>query len=160
MARYTVHVPTGDALPREAALERAVFVRDGWSWGAFAFGPLWLFWHRHWVSGLIGLILFGVILGGISALPVAPWAKSFSFTLLSVLWGLEGASLRRLALRRAGHIEEGLVVGDKLDELEQRYFAEGGLMDAPVLPNSAAPIAAPITSLPVIGLFPDSRKHP
>ena len=74
MARYTVHVPTGDALPREAALERAVFVRDGWSWGAFAFGPLWLFWHRHWVSGLIGLILFGGILGGISALPVAPWA--------------------------------------------------------------------------------------
>ena len=29
--------------------ERFKFVRDGFSWGAFLFGPLWMVRHRLWL---------------------------------------------------------------------------------------------------------------
>ena len=161
MARYTVHVPVQPET-RSEALERAVFVRDGWNWAAFVFGPFWLLWHRHWVTGLLGIVVFAGIIGGIAMLPAAPWAKSIATSLLSILWGLEGASLRRLALKRAGFAEEGLIVGDNLDVLEQRYFAESGgnSPEAPITVSPAVQNPAGLWSQPVIGLFPDARKHP
>lgn len=161
MARYTVHVPV-QSETRSEALERAVFVRDGWNWAAFAFGPFWLLWHRHWVTGVLGIVAFAGIVGGITVLPAAPWAKSIATFLLSILWGLEGASLRRFALKRAGFAEEGVIVGDNLDTLEQRYFAESGGSAAETLPaaSSATPHPTGLWSQPVIGLFPDARKHP
>ncbi|MBV8590872.1 MAG: hypothetical protein JO212_12600, partial [Acetobacteraceae bacterium] len=38
-------------------------VPEGFAWGAFFFGPLWLFLHRAWIAGLLSLaayILIGV----------------------------------------------------------------------------------------------------
>ncbi len=160
MARYTVHVPVRPA-DRAAALERAVFVRDGWSWGAFFYGPLWLLWHRHWIAGLLALVAVALLLAGVAALPVARAIPFGVLFLVAVLWGLEGASLRRLALRRAGYAEEGLVVGGDLDALEQRFFAEANdAASPPTIPQpqrSGTPAAAP-WGAPIIGLFPDSRK--
>jgi hypothetical protein len=160
MARYTVHVPP---LPedRTTALERSVFVRDGWSWGAFLFGPFWLLWHRHWVTGLFGLVLCGGVIAGLAALPVEGAVKGGIVFFLALLWGLEGSSLRRLALGRAGYAEEGLVVGHAQDALEQRFFAEAsGPVATGVSPPSGVSAPATGRSIPVIGLFPDARKHP
>jgi len=152
MARYTVHVPSRpDA--RGEALERAVFVRDGWSWSAFLFGPLWLLWHRHWLTGMIMLVITAALLAGMAVLPASEGAKLTAMLLVSILWGLEGASLRRLALARAGFVEEGLVAGGDLDALEQRFFAETTVP----LPPASAP--ASLHGQGVIGLFPDPRKH-
>jgi hypothetical protein len=167
MARYTVHVPANaDALQHEAALERAIFVRDGWSWAAFAFGPFWLLWNRHWITGVLTLVVMGALLAGLAALPASESAKAGAALLVMLLWGLEGSSLRRLALVRAGYAEEGLVVGDSLDALEQRFFAEmaentrASAQEAPAatLPPVSGPGATPFRGAPVIGLFPDSRK--
>jgi Protein of unknown function (DUF2628) len=157
MARYTVHVPSQpDA--RGEALERAVFVRDGWTWGAFTFGPLWLLWHRHWITGLIMLAITVAMLVGLAMLPASEGAKALAMLLVSFLWGLEGSSLRRLALARAGFTEEGLVAGSDLDALEQRFFAE-----TTVPPQPTATVPASVSANPhgqtVIGLFPDPRKH-
>lgn len=158
MARYTVHVPSRpDA--RGEALERAVFVRDGWTWGAFTFGPLWLLWHRHWITGLIMLAITIAMLVGMAVLPASEGAKIAAMLLVSILWGLEGSSLRRLALARAGFVEERLVAGGDLDALEQRFFAE---TTVPPQPTAAAPasVSANPHGQAVIGLFPDPRKHP
>lgn len=161
MARYTIHVPAR-AVTREGALERAIFVRDGWSWGAFAFGPLWLLWHRHLVIGLVLLVLSAGLAIGLRILPLPEWTTSGISFALMVLFGLEGSSLRRLALGFAGFADEGIVVGDDRDTLERRYFDEALVENAaqgmPVPPRGAGVMPAP--SGAVLGLFPDPRKHP
>jgi hypothetical protein len=43
--------------------DRAVFVRDGFSWLAFLFGPLWLIARRMWVV----LIAYVVVVVAITA---------------------------------------------------------------------------------------------
>jgi Protein of unknown function (DUF2628) len=159
MARYTVHVPVQPET-RSEALERAVFVRDGWNWAAFAFGPFWLLWHRHWVMGVLTLLGFAALITGLNMLRLPESANGAATTLLSLLWGLEGASLRRLALARAGYAEEGLVVGSNIDALEQRYFAETGEIAAAPSPSRPPDAALGLWAQPVIGLFPDARKHP
>lgn len=158
MARYTVHVPSRpDA--RGEALERAVFVADGWTWGAFTFGPLWLLWHRHWITGVAMLVVTGLAMVLLAVLPVSDTVRFAAMLLVSILWGLEGSSLRRLALARAGFVEERLVAGGDLDALEQRFFAE---TTVPPQPTAAAPasVSANPHGQAVIGLFPDPRKHP
>ncbi len=149
MARFTIHVP-GDAPNREAGLERAVFVRDGWSWGAFLFGPFWLMAHRHWLTGFFALIALALVLAGIAALPVAAGAKAAVWLLVGWLFGIEGSSLRRLALRRAGYEEAGVVVGEAGETLEQRAFASLGAGGA----ASSARVGVPS----VLGLFPRAGK--
>lgn len=157
MARYTVHVPVRpDA--RSEALERAVFVSDGWNWGAFTFGPLWLLWHRHWITGMIMLSITVAMLTGMAVLPASEGAKVAAVLLVSILWGLEGSSLRRFALARAGLAEEGLVAGGDLDALEQRFFAETTVPPSPVAAVPASLSANPHDRT-VIGLFPDPRKN-
>lgn len=156
MARYTVHVPTNEA-SQQNPLERTVFVREGWSWGAFIFGPLWLFWHRHIAFGLIVLVLYGLVLTAINALPVHANAVSIAHILLSFLFGLEGASLRRFALGKAGHAEVALVSGETQDEIERRFFAGQGPMLTAASPASVPRIAAHGASTDVIGLFPKTR---
>ncbi len=71
MARYTVHVK-GEG---PDALARAQFVRDGFSWAAFAFGPFWLFAKGAWISALLLVALFigiGIALGGLGIAAVFP----------------------------------------------------------------------------------------
>lgn len=161
MARYTVHTPARPDLGDEV-LERTVFVRDGWSWGAFLFGPFWLAWNRHWITGLIALLVMGGLFAGLAALPVSEGTKAGALLLLMLLWGLEGPSLRRVALARAGFSEVGLVAGGNLDALEQRFFAEqaSNAQIPPAEAPSTTTMPGSVTSwgAPVIGLFPDSRK--
>lgn len=148
MARFTIHV-AGDAPNRDAAFERAVLVRDGWSWGAFLFGPFWLMAHRHWLTGFFALIGLVLIAATIVALPVPAGAMAALWLLVAWLFGLEGSSLRRFALRRGGYDEAGVVVGTAGEALEQRAFASLGT-DVPARTGSPA----------VLGLFPQARTRP
>lgn len=157
MARYTIHVPA-KAVTRAAALERAVFVRDGWSWGAFAFGPFWLFWHRHFIVGAIIFCAFGFATSVLQALPMLDEARIGILALLQLLLGLEGASLRRLALGWAGYAEEALAVGEDRETLERRYF-EAEIAARPAEAPLAGLPARSASGLPVLGLFPEARTH-
>lgn len=147
MARFTIHLP-GDASGREAAFERAVFVRDGWSWGAFLFGPFWLMAKGHWLTGLVALIGLALALAGITLVPVGAGAKAALWLLLAWLFGIEGSSLRRFALRRGGYDEAGVAVGAAGEALEQRAFASLGETIAPA--RTASPS--------VLGLFPRAGR--
>ena len=55
MPVYTVHAPQANGSDIRAT-DRFAFVRDGFHFWAFAFGPLWLVWHRLWLA-LIGWII-------------------------------------------------------------------------------------------------------
>jgi hypothetical protein len=159
MARYTVHI-------RDSDLERSVFVRDGWSWGAFLFGPFWLARHRHWISFALTMIVMLAALFAIIVVPIGGGAKAGVMFLLAVLWGLEGPSLRRFALRRAGYIETALAAGGSLEEIEGRVFTEL-TVEKPREASPASPpqvstpgvVATPLNArVPIIGLFPEARK--
>src|ERR671913_35205 len=70
MKTYTLHLPARAAAGDAEAIERAVLVRDGFSWGAFFFSFLWFFVRRLWLAGLI-------VLAAIAALEEAE-TKSFA----------------------------------------------------------------------------------
>jgi hypothetical protein len=91
MAVYTVHEPPLKRFEQVSDPERFDFVRDGFSFSAFVFGPLWMLWHRMW------LVLLGYI--GVSV------ALELLFSLLMISKRRSGASSTsgsRAAVRRRG----------------------------------------------------------
>ena len=90
MSFYTAHLKP-DANP--------VLVREGFSWGALVFGPLWLAAHRAWVAA--ALALAGYIL--VAALVPSPASRILILGLAALL-GLTGRDLRRWTLRQRGYL--------------------------------------------------------
>jgi hypothetical protein len=85
---WTGHVRSGTA---------PVLVREGFAWGAFLFGPLWLALHRAWVPAALALA------AGILILALAPGATAIALILALALWlGASGHDLRRWSMRQRG----------------------------------------------------------
>lgn len=157
MACYTVHLRNRIADP-ELAREKAVFVRDGWNLAAFGFGPFWLIAKGHAVTGIVVLLLQLALLGTVIALGLSPGFQLAVMGLISLSWGLEGASLRRFALRLSRHREAGLVIAPTEDEAERRFFAEAEGAEAPPPARPGPEGFVPHgTANPVMGLFPQAR---
>jgi hypothetical protein len=169
MSVYTVHEPP-QRFVAAPDVERFTFVRDGFSFWAFVFGPLWMLRHRMWLV-LLGYV---VVLGGLET-AVRIFAGSaaiggvISF-LMSLLVGLEAGTLRRFTLSRRGWTTVGVVSGDDLEDAERRFFdawarrQSGRPSEQPVTPPpaAAAPRSAPAVPSPrtsrapdVVGLFPE-----
>ena len=87
---YTAHLKPG---------RPPVLVQEGWSWGAFLFGPFWFMASRAWIPALLqaALLLF--------IAELAPerigWVLG---TALAVLAGLLGRDAIRWALDRRGYV--------------------------------------------------------
>ena len=118
MSVYTVQAPT-DSLG-EPDLERAVLLREGFSWPAFFFGLLWLLWQRLWGTALLWLVAFSLLAW------LALWHFGFGRIFLiglalRILLGLEANALvrRKLARRRYRLIE---VVTAAAPETAERLF--------------------------------------
>jgi hypothetical protein len=169
MTVYTVHKPPPRTADAGTDTDRFVFIRDGFYLRAFIFAPLWMLWHRLW------LVLLGYV-AVISALQTALWAlgasgfvKTVVSVLVSLLVGLEAASLRRWTLSRRKWRNVGVVVASDLDSAERRFFdswvsrdsrpRSGGL---PVAANLPAVPVPPMRMSPddVIGLFPEPQARP
>ena len=90
MRFYTAHIRSGAA---------PVLIREGFSWGALCFGPLWLAVHRVWIPAIVSLAAFVLIIvltnGGLAAALL---------TALVVLIGLSGHDLRRWSLDHRGYL--------------------------------------------------------
>ena len=106
MKFWTAHIRAGAA---------PILVREGFSWGALIFGPLWLAAHRAWIAAALSLAAFILIVflatDGIAAALL---------TTLVVLLGLSGHDLRRWSLDLRGYLLAQVVVArDELGALEQ-----------------------------------------
>jgi hypothetical protein len=163
MSAYTVHEPPLRAVDAAPDPERFVFVRDGFSVWAFLFSVLWMLWHRLWLVLLIYVIVAAGLEAGLRAAGIPGPLLGLVGLLLSLLVGIESATLRRFKLARSGWKNVGVVSGDDLEGAEQRFF-DAWLRAAPprlVVPPPAAPGPAPSPppSMPqppdVIGLFPE-----
>jgi Protein of unknown function (DUF2628) len=164
MSVYTVHQPPGRDVDPLPEAERIIFVRDGFSFWAFLFAPLWMLWHGMWLV-LAGYV---VVVAALETLLVAVGASSSVTALvgfmLSLLIGLEASTLRRFSLRLRGWANAGIVSGDDVEDAERRYF-DAWLRDSsasrgaamPQASASAAPAAMPYgrPGSDVIGLFPE-----
>ncbi len=95
-----------------------MLVREGFSWGALIFGPLWLAVHRAWIAAV--LTLAATIL--IVFLTRDAVAAALLATLL-VLLGLSGQDLRRWSLDHRGYLLAQVIVAR--DELEALGPAAG-----------------------------------
>ncbi|KAB7784500.1 DUF2628 domain-containing protein [Methylorubrum populi] len=159
MRTYTLHVPEGAPRGDTRALEQAHIVRDGFSWGAFAFTVLWFVRHRLWLAAL--LVLVGLAALGFAgrALGLSPFAALVAVGLASLLIGMEASSLRRWTYGRRGKPARDAVIAGSQEEAELKAAARW--LDAEAAPG----VAAPVASRPaprrgddaVIGLFPASE---
>ncbi|HEX3348977.1 MAG TPA: DUF2628 domain-containing protein [Acetobacteraceae bacterium] len=73
-------------------------VREGFSWLAFIFGPLWLLAHRAWLAAVLAICAYVLI----ALLPLHGWNALPGFG-LSWLLGLFGQDIRRWSLERSGY---------------------------------------------------------
>jgi hypothetical protein len=162
MPVYTVHQPP----PRDADtlthFERFRFVRDGFSFRAAIFGPLWLIWHRLWLA-LIGYVLALVLLAALLGLSgVSGGAGALIVGLFALLFGFEANTLRRWTFSRRGWTNVGVVASEDLPSAERRFF-DNWLRHrngAPVPTQPAVPSRQPLGAPDVIGLFPEPGARP
>jgi hypothetical protein len=164
MSVFTVHEPPLRSAYASADPQRFVFVRDGFYVWAFLLAPLWMIRHRLWLVLVLYLALSIGIETGLRMVGASPLLITLVATLISLLVGLEGGTLRRFTLSRRGWRNVGVVSGDKLEDAELRFFdtwvrnrppqsaASPGAKPAP--PAASPP--PPTSEQPsVIGLFPE-----
>jgi hypothetical protein len=168
MAVYTVHQPPLKKYEAAPDPERFAFVRDGFSFWAFLFGPLWMLWHWMWLV-LLGYIVVAVAMqAGLRFVGASGGGSAFAAFMLALLVGLEAGTLRRFTLGRRRWRNVGTIVGSNRETVEQRFFDSWmrGETIAPLAPAVSRPSAAAAPgqrSTPpapdVIGLFPQPGPH-
>ncbi len=108
MRVWTVHVPPPSAADaddgRRPARRGPVLVREGFSWGAFLFGPFWLLLRGLWLAALLWLVVAAAV-----AL-LAPAATAAVLPALQFLLGCHARDLQRRALARRGYAQAHVVV--------------------------------------------------
>jgi hypothetical protein len=103
---WTVHLkPQNPALPNAPVL-----VREGFSFAAFLFGPIWLLAHRAWIPAVL-LIAVNVVVGSLA--PEA--AEPLLFLGIMLFVGVTGNDMRRFSLERAGYLLMHVVAARDVD---------------------------------------------
>ena len=168
MPTYTVHAPPPRQGDTASAPERFVFVRDGFHVWALLLTPLWLLRYRLWLAFAIYAVVSVALAVVLRLTGAGATVQSLTGLLVSLLVGLEAASIRRRKLAWKGWRTLGFVVGDDLETAEHRFFAEwtkkaNARADTPP-PAAPPPVALPPVALPmpreaapaIIGLFPEA----
>jgi hypothetical protein len=141
MLTYTVHEPPDAASDRIDRAEGLVFVKDGFSWMAALFTPIWLIVHRLWWP-LLGYAIASALLVWAGSVLASGWTTLATLA-LHLLIGFEAGTLRRWTLRRRGWRTVGSVTGRSAAECERRFFdiwlpAQPALAAASASPRAAA----------------------
>jgi len=75
-----------------------ILLREGFSWPALLFGPLWLAWGRAWIAAALDLAATILILALTSGTPTAVLLLG-----QAILLGLSGNDLRRWTAQLRGY---------------------------------------------------------
>jgi hypothetical protein len=163
MAVYTVHQPPLKKYEAAPDPERFAFVRDGFSFWAFLFGPLWMLRHRMWLV-LLGYIVIVVAMHvGLRFVGASNGGTFFASFMLALLVGMEAGTLRRFTFGRRRWRNVGTIVGGDRETVERRFFdswVRGETLSpipatATAPGTTAAPASRATSATPdVIGLFP------
>lgn len=150
MAVFSVHLPPEGA--RDAP--DAAFVRQGFCWPAFVFGPFWLLARGFFLAAAIwiALILGLAALAGASIV----WpGGAFALALLMHAWlGVEASRFVERRLARRGYGLALIAAAPTLEEAEMSFFR--GLGATP--PEPPAPHVPP-RPLGVLGSLPPAQTR-
>ena len=117
---YTVHERAAPA----GADPDVVLVREGFSWPAAVFAPLWLALHGLWLASAAYLGLVLLLAGAEAALGLAEPVLAAAGLGLALLVGYLGPEAWRLSLARRGYGLTAVVGGRNRDEAERRLFVD------------------------------------
>ena len=124
MRFYTAHIRSGAA---------PVLVREGFSWGALLFGPLWLAAHRVWIPAVVSLATFVLII-----VVTHDGLAAALLTALVMLLGFSGHDLRRWSLDHRGYLLAQVVTGrDELEAMARLLERRPDLKGSYLLPQDA-----------------------
>lgn len=146
MTAYTVHEPPAPPADRIDHAEAMVFVKDGFTWSAFLFGPLWLLANRLWLAAAGYVALLGLIYLVLAALGLADALFSIMMFALNVILGFEAHWLRTTKLDADGWTSLGSIAGRGIEDSERRFF-EGWLKSEPRVRSADASQPASSTGL-------------
>jgi hypothetical protein len=149
-------------LPSRApqADEQAVFVRQGFSLGAFILTPFWAVWRRLWLA--FGLWAVWAILVALVArfANLESGAALALYGLGALAFGLEADQFRQARLAQQGFAFDRLALGSSQDEAEILYYS--ARLDPEASPpqrNSTWPSAPALRSdSDLLGLFPQGNQ--
>ena len=160
MLTFTVHEPPHSPVDRIDRAEGLDFVKDGFTWAAALFAPIWMLMHRLWwpLLGYISLIsVFEVIRW--SSIVSSDWV-TLGVLGLHALIGFEADTLRRWSLDNKGWRTLGQVSGRNTPECERRFYEEW-LGEQPLIAPPSTPrtlVGAPPRSTPVLGSLQGVRS--
>ena len=109
MLYYTVHARTGEGP------QKALLVKDGFSWPALLLGPFWLLWKRCWLAS------FAVLALAMALTAAGEQIAGWGFLAIQLVLGFEGNDIWRRALERRGYEMKGIVAARDMDEAELRW---------------------------------------
>ena len=160
MPTFTVHAPPPRQGDTASAPDRFVFVRDGFHVWAFVLTPIWLLRYRLWLAFAIYVVISIALAVVLRWTGAGTTVQFLAGLVVSLLIGLEAASIRRRKLAWKRWSMLGFVVGDDLETAEHRFFGEWvKRAAAPPSPPAPPPSAPPMprqTPPAIIGLFPEA----
>jgi len=101
--------------------DKTIFVKEGFSTGAFVFTALWALWHRLWVMAAILAAAYSALLFSQTYLGLNESVATVLHFGMSVLLGFVAQDLRSAALRRSGYAEVALIIATNREEAELKY---------------------------------------
>ena len=119
MFLYSVYQP---ASAGDSAIERAVFIRQGFDRMAFLLTPVWAVWRRLWLvlalwalwTACVGVLAAALQLNGAMA--------ALIYLLGALVFGFEADRAREAALSRRGMLLQGLALGETASDAERTYL--------------------------------------
>jgi Protein of unknown function (DUF2628) len=163
MASWYVFEPPGTVPHTVEAGAKTLFIKDGFSIGAFLLGPVWLLWRRMWLVLLFWLAAEIALLVIARLLHFDGRLAGFVTLLFNICVSLEANALRAWTLRGKGWRFLGLTVGRTITEAEQRHFAERTIIE-PAKPKPPSRPLHPGPTRPheghggVLGVFPQAQE--
>lgn len=121
---YTVHEPPENSFDPVERADSLVFVKDGLSWAAFLFAPIWLLAKSYWIALLIYLAVATVVVVGLSLFQANPTWNGLAYLALNLIVALEADSISRWSLERKGYHIIGTVSGASTRDCERRFFEQ------------------------------------
>jgi hypothetical protein len=110
-----------------------VLVREGFSWGALFFGPLWLALHRAWIPAVLTVVAIFLI---VALVPEDVGAALLAGLIL--LLGFSGHDLRRWSLDHRGYLLAQVITArNELEALERLLTRRPDLRGSYLPPETA-----------------------
>ena len=148
MSVYTVHVQSADA-----SAANARFIRDGFSWAALIFGPLWLLAHRLWLAFLMYSLVMTLTAALAQALGLNNGLAMLLSELISVYVALEAHRFWQYRLENHGWPMVDIVTAANLEAAERIFYSRWP-DQRPAPSASVPPQSVRYSGTEILGLFP------